>query len=56
MSHFNITPQYTSQVVPETIINSTITTPPIVNDEPNNFAQPPPPEIHSVKKPHNYHF
>lgn len=56
MSHFNITPQYTSQNVPKPMINSTITSPPSVNDEAGNFSQSPPPEIHSAQKQNYYNF
>ncbi|XP_050057314.1 uncharacterized protein LOC126550231 [Aphis gossypii] len=54
MSQFNISPhQYTSQNSPKNI-SSTITSPPIVNDESSNFSQPSPSEMYSAQKQNYY--
>lgn len=44
-----------SQNVPTAIINSTITSPPILHDESSNFSQPSSPAINSTNK-QNYHY
>jgi len=58
MSHFNITPQYTSPNFSWIFNKLHITSPPNVNDEPSNFAQypPSPPEIHSTQKQHERNY
>lgn len=53
-SYFNIPPQYIPQNVPNTTVNSSITSPSSVHGESSNFSQSPPPEINYAQK-HNYY-